>query len=715
MLWRRKMHKRYVLALLGLLLAIPLSGQWHRNSQVTITKDQSYTNQSGGKCVTADDEYVHFVWKDITFEYSQVRHWFFPIGFPLATATGNPLDTSDGVAPVISRSGAGIHFDWHDGTLYFRELAGGMFYPILQHGWSETSGSYPAIADDAAGNTHCAFVYSDMTYGFSIAYQKRPSGNPSFNSAVQVTHPPSGYTTYFPYLPTICLAPDNSIHVAWPQPWNASMGYATSTDGASWTVSEIPNITCNYNYAPSLCSDKYGRLYLAYVAMSNEVYVITKTASGWGSPFNVSFSFTGGKCGTPSICCDTLGRAFVVWHMQSGGVSGGDEIWYNTNRKGFWSFNASRLTSLDCRPSRYPSISPDLKGNVHVVWADSGKGNYDICYNWFLGVPSGRDVAVLRIDRPSGVVSASVPPRVVVANYGTTNEVCRVRCTITGPHSQYDALNNGGNKTVSSGDEVEFDFPMWEYPPSSNAGDIYKITATAYLMPDLTLDDDDSTNNVMVDFFTIYGRGVAATTILKPEEGESVDTMKPAAYFTNIGTEPVMNFYCRVDIPSSGGQTPEYKDSVLIADSLYVGDSLYVEFSDWIAGDNGSYTATFHATSATPDTLYSPHEKVDFKGMYETGVAEKHEETRLEIASPGLCTGAVAISYILASSEQVGIRIYDVTGKLVCTLYQGELSGKGTLYWDGRDSNGSISGEGLYFVRIVSASVNRTQKVLLVH
>jgi hypothetical protein len=63
----------------------------------------------------------------------------------------------------------------------------------------------------------------------------------------------------------------------------------------------------------------------------------------------------------------------------------------------------------------------------------------------------------------------------------------------------------------------------------------------------------------------------------------------------------------------------------------------------------------------------------------------------------------------------VSLEIFDVTGRLVRTLYQGTLAaGTHELTWDSRDNSGRTAATGLYFCRMVSPTFEAAQKMLLV-
>ena len=698
------MRKTLVIIVLLVLAAVPMFGQWHRSARLTATDSISYTSRTGGWGIGASDEDIHIAWYDKSFLSSTVRYGHFPIGCCLESpASGMAINSDYGCEPVLSASDTNAHIDWCSDSLYFREVAGMAINPILGHGWPDTSNLCPAVADDASGNTHCVFNYYDDSLGLCLAYQRRTAGG-DFSAPVEIIGPPPGSYGYLPYYPTICIGPDGNIHAAWIQPWKGNIGYGTSADGSNWTVSEIPNTNCNPNVAPSICCNKWGTICVLYASQNDEIHGVFKSGGMWNYLGNLSKA---GMIGDgPSICADTSGYMWRAWHARYLSEEATAEIYCDDPYQS--------LTSRDSYESRYPNVTADPNGNIHIIWTDSRDGNFEIYYNWRLGKGQGqgRDLAVTCIFRPAGRIENQfiVSPSARIGNFGEALDSFYANCKITGPGSNY-SKNSVMTKIVGSGEDTSIGFPPWT--PSGNVGDRYHVKVTVYMLPDSNIYDDNPSNNVFVDSCIIRGVAVTATTILEPQEGDTLEHLKPNAYFTNTGTEPAANFYCHCDITSAGFHGDDYADSVLVAGNLAVDDSIFIGFDDYGCEENRSYVATFHATSATEDTIYSPHIQVHFHGPY-TGVAESAEVLRIELAGSNPFGAPPSIDYSIGVPTEVSIRVYDVSGKLVEILHDGELSGRGRLHWNEKDKEGRTLANGLYFVRILTPQFDRTHKIVLV-
>ena len=77
---------------------------------------------------------------------------------------------------------------------------------------------------------------------------------------------------------------------------------------------------------------------------------------------------------------------------------------------------------------------------------------------------------------------------------------------------------------------------------------------------------------------------------------------------------------------------------------------------------------------------------------------------------------ATRISFDLAQRENVKVSVYDVSGRLVNTLFEGELGiGPHSVPWDGTAKDGARVASGVYFyvLRTATGEVARRRMVLL--
>ena len=74
-----------------------------------------------------------------------------------------------------------------------------------------------------------------------------------------------------------------------------------------------------------------------------------------------------------------------------------------------------------------------------------------------------------------------------------------------------------------------------------------------------------------------------------------------------------------------------------------------------------------------------------------------------------------AIQYEVPSPAYITLRVYDIRGRLVATLADGDRrAGSHTVVWDGKDSSGKGVASGVYFCRLVAGDFTATKKMLVV-
>ena len=81
---------------------------------------------------------------------------------------------------------------------------------------------------------------------------------------------------------------------------------------------------------------------------------------------------------------------------------------------------------------------------------------------------------------------------------------------------------------------------------------------------------------------------------------------------------------------------------------------------------------------------------------------------------PNPTRGTTAVSYALAQAGRVQLGVYDVSGRLVRQLVDGERgAGAGTADWNGTDESGARLEAGVYFVQLAGPVAHETRRVIL--
>ncbi|MBA7603941.1 hypothetical protein ES703_11059 [subsurface metagenome] len=707
------------------LAAVPLFAQWHSDTRISNTSGTSYAPyNTGGWGVAADANDVYIVWRDYSFS-QYVRAVVFPIGSPPAAGSGTALSSTSLSYDVAVAAGDGTnaHAVWdRSGNLYYNGYNGSSWGSQYLH----TSGQSlraQSITNTSNGTSYIATSGSWSYPGFvyRVCYRERSSGG-TWGPLINAWAPSSSDYHYFVH-PSICVTPDGVRHISMGIYRSAgpsySIGHMWSSNGTSWSHEYLLPSYSAYHIRPtSICSDPDGNLYIAYMDYPSpyQVSVIDNVGGSWNTPVQIS------NCPTSlyylSICCDTFGTVWVAWEDRSGTNY---EIYYATRPAGGSWGAPQELTPNDGIVSRYPNLTADPNGNVHITWTDQRDGNYEVYYNWYAGSgggpePGARDLACTRILKPLGKITTDpVTPSAVIANFGGDVDSGYAMCVITGPGVNYDKGNLEGIVYLEAGEEDAVSFPSWT--PPGGAGDRYRVEVTVYLWPERTTEDDNPTNNTQVEYATIESAvQVDPIEVAKPEEGSVVDSMTPKATFKNVGAEAAENFYCYCEIVSLGYHTVDYLDSVPVA-NLDPEETTNITFTQWVCDDDASYIATFLAAiPGSPDrTLLGIEWPVGFQGTPLVGVAESADALRIEVTGPNPFIAGTLVSYAVGYPISTTIRVYDVTGKVVRTLHDGELSGYGSVYWNGTDDAGAELAGGLYFIRIITPGFTKTAKVVLLH
>jgi hypothetical protein len=123
-------------------------------------------------------------------------------------------------------------------------------------------------------------------------------------------------------------------------------------------------------------------------------------------------------------------------------------------------------------------------------------------------------------------------------------------------------------------------------------------------------------------------------------------------------------------------------------------------------------------TQVAPRILYNYKLGIDsqgtevFIGPLSVGGAPKFFQLSQNIPNP--FNDRTTISYQLPSSNQVSLKVYDLAGRLVRILRDGEEpAGFYTVEWDRKDSSGRDIANGIYFYRLDTAGFTATKKMLL--
>jgi hypothetical protein len=91
------------------------------------------------------------------------------------------------------------------------------------------------------------------------------------------------------------------------------------------------------------------------------------------------------------------------------------------------------------------------------------------------------------------------------------------------------------------------------------------------------------------------------------------------------------------------------------------------------------------------------------------------KEFALRPTYPNPFNPVTTISYDLPENVFVELTIYDIRGKIIKTLVSGYQDADSyQMTWDGRNQNGELVSSGIYFLKIVSGSYRKTNKMVFI-
>ena len=138
------------------------------------------------------------------------------------------------------------------------------------------------------------------------------------------------------------------------------------------------------------------------------------------------------------------------------------------------------------------------------------------------------------------------------------------------------------------------------------------------------------------------------------------------------------------------------------------------------AGNSNSPKNYSFMDQPTDGTKFSYRLKqIDYDGNYKyydaiTITLTESQTAELMQNSPNPFNPSTAIRFFVPNNSFVSIKIYDMLGKEVTTLINGQTNaGYHIVYWAGKDKFGNDVSSGVYLYRLTAGSFNETKKMLM--
>jgi len=205
----------------------------------------------------------------------------------------------------------------------------------------------------------------------------------------------------------------------------------------------------------------------------------------------------------------------------------------------------------------------------------------------------------------------------------------------------------------------------------------------------------------------------------KPDSGASVDNLPPGTPLALEGEQSIspvgltLTWDPNSEIDLAGyavyrGTTPDFVPSAgnriaAPADTLWFDEDWH-----WSNGYYYKVSAIDIHGNESGFALFTPD---DVTG---NDTPKAPEANYLSQNYPNPFNPTTRIAFGLSAPARVSLRIYDIAGRLVRVLAEGDRpAGNFTELWDGRDSNGRPVASGIYFYRLAAGGFEETRKMAI--
>lgn len=409
-----------------------------------------------------------------------------------------------------------------------------------------------------------------------------------------------------------------------------------------------------YNaYEPALAEDKRGTIYCAFrdsSSGSQHIYIVRSTDGGASFNRPVQVDFNGGSNPQfPSLAVDQYGFLYCTWGAWRDSSSSYSNIYISKSTDGGITFSSAVMVdSTDSLRMGISSIDTDSSRNVYICWRDNRMGGTRMQYHVYFSksTDGGKSFSVpLLVDSTEGNYTATFPS-LTVDRQGV-NVYCLYKDRSSGRHHVYLSRSTDGGNSFFGHLQVDTTGSQTADNPNIFYRDIKKL-------------------------FCIWG-----DTRLGP-------FLTPYfSYSKNGGLSFSDNI--RVSTQTTGSYT--YYTHVYA-------DSQEIVYCTWAGGTGGAYDIYF--------AKGVPYVGIEEREMSSISVIKLHEIV------PNPTWGPVRIHFTLSRLMWVEIVVYDITGRKMATLIEGEKdSGIHSYLW-----NANVP-SGIYFIHFTAEGKSSIKRLLV--
>ena len=516
-------------------------------------------------------------------------------------------------------------------------------------------------------------------------------------------------------------------------------------------------------YSPTIVSDGAGGAMVTwqdYRSGTYDIYAQRVNASGavqWTAN-GVALCTATGNQQLPTIVSDGAGGAIVTWYDKRNG-SDNDIYAQRVNASGAVQWVANGVALCTATGDQYgPAIVSDGAGGAIATWSDHRSGNYDIYAQsinahgrvGFLApeILSARDVprdqggwvrATIgrsslddalesaypistynvwqRIDNPA-LVAMVAAGNGSAAPDARINEAPLKHPVDASGVSGWPVKELNGRYFVQSKEllgAAAFPAGTWELLGSFAA---YQQAQYIYLASTVA---DSTASGIPYSVYVVSAHTTTPSVWFAsdPDSGYSVDNLAPGApktlagkqSFTPVGLDLTWDRNTEADLAhyavyrgTSAGFVPGPSNLIASPTDTATFDSgwrwsggYYYKVSAIDVHDNRSSFALL-----TPDAITG------------TETPKAPEASYLAQNYPNPFNPMTRIAFGLSAPGHVSLRIYDVAGRLVRMLAEGNRPAANYAeVWDGKDATGRTVASGIYFCRLDAGSFSQTRKMIL--
>lgn len=411
----------------------------------------------------------------------------------------------------------------------------------------------------------------------------------------------------------------------------------------------------------------------------------------------------------PQICADDAGGAIIAWRDYRDGVW--DVYAQRISAEGYvhWMSDGVAVCTVggwDEWCHCYHRMIPDREGGTIIAWRDNRSGNEDI-YAQHID-SSGNAGWVVNGVAVCTANEAQRSPQIV--NDGAGGAIITWHDYRSGLDIYAQRIDSCGNILWASNGIAVCSAPDYQYNPHivpdnnggvfiawwdyrSGNGDIYAqridTSGAALWATDGIAVCTAAGEQGYFGLQIIPDGGDGAILVWDDERNEDIDV------------------FCQ-RINTSG--VPQWRHNGAHICRLPVSDQ---EYPQLISDDSGGAIVTWMDCRLGQKDIYA--QRITAVGDVVTHADVNPKTVKLYQNSPNPFNPITSIRFVVPEKSNVKLRIYDVSGKLIRTLMDGEMGPDFyETFWDGTDEGGRKLSSGVYFCRLTAGSSTITKKMVLI-